>query len=98
MAATVATMRVRFPEFEQTESGLLASKLEEAEARTNRTLYGEGRADTAVLLLAAHLVAMSPYGEALRLNPKQEPDGACSLYERTLVRMQREVPVVPRLS
>ena len=55
-----------YPEFAETDVGLVNKKLDEAKSRISKeawgTIYNEG-----VFALTAHLLAISPEGENLRL-------------------------------
>ena len=94
MAVDVIRFRARFPEFRGQDSAIIAACLDDAAARIHADRYGE-QADTAVLYLAAHLLATSPYGEFARLDPKKEPDGALTVYERELRRIREQLLVLP---
>lgn len=64
-----------YPEFAQTDSGLLARSLAEAEVETSPDLLGDKR-DTVVALRCAARLAESPQGRAARLS-----DAKGSIYQ-----------------
>lgn len=94
MALDVLAFRERFPEFRSQDSALIASCIEEASARLDASYFGT-RIDSAVGQLAAHLIAVSPFGEFARLDPRKEPDGCLTIYDRELKRMRCELLVLP---
>ncbi len=77
-----------FPEFARVGTDLLAAKLADAERLTALDYPAELRA-VRVKYLAAELLVLSPAGEFARLDPSKEPDGACSLYERQRLQIDR---------
>jgi hypothetical protein len=70
MAVTVSRFKKAFPEFEKTQETLCLQKLDAAGRRIAATIWGDKAAD-GQMLLAAHLLAISPQGEKLRFNKKQ---------------------------
>lgn len=58
--------RSLFPEFQKTPDDLVQSRLDQAAARLDPGVWGS-RFDQAHGLLAAHLLAVSPFGQAARL-------------------------------
>lgn len=79
MATTVDQMRTLFPEFRNTPSDVIQGALSEALHQVSQETFGSAY-DRAVQLKAAHILAMSPNGEALRLKPKADPHGHGSIY------------------
>ena len=90
MAVSVEQLRSEFPEFANTNSGLLAGKIADATAMLSAAAFGELH-DQAVKYMAVHLVALSPGGEFARLDPNEEADGARTLYERHYMAIARGV-------
>ena len=90
MAVSVEQLRGEFPEFVNTNEGLLTGKIADATAMLNASAFGEMH-DQAVKYMAAHLVALSPGGEFARLDPNAEEDGARTLYERQYMAIARGV-------
>lgn len=90
MAVTVQQLRDEFPEFVNTNQGLVAGKIADATAMLNASAFGEMH-DQAVKYMAAHLVALSPNGEFGRLDANEEEDGARTLYERQYMAIARGV-------
>lgn len=64
-----------FPELAPAGNTLIGSKLATALTQVDYSVYGDASGDQAVLYLAAHLIALSPYGRAARLVNK---DGSTS--------------------
>lgn len=87
MAVTVDDIRAR-KEFASTDAALIEQSIIDAEAQVNSVAYGDN-GDLAVKYMAMHLVAMAPFGQNLRLDPKKEPDGAMTLYQRLLNGLQK---------
>lgn len=87
MAVSLATFRTRYPEFSRAPDELVERKLEDAEQIVDRDIYGDEKADVAVLTYAAHLVASSPYGQHARLATR---DGR-SVYLRNYEKLSRTV-------
>ena len=77
----------RFPEFRETPPELVQWKLNEAERRTPASIWGHEAARDAQGYLAAHLLAISPYGRDARL---QNDDGSTT-YGTTRDRMELEL-------
>lgn len=80
MAVSAAQFLVEFPEFGPTNTqrpGLIEAKLEHASRFVSARLWGT-RYDRGVYLKAAHLLAMTPYGENARLH-KTSPETVYSV-------------------
>ncbi len=80
MTVSAATFLVEFPEFGPTNTqrpGLIEAKLAHAQRFVSTRLWGD-RYDRAVYLKAAHLLAMSPFGENARLS-KTSPETVYSV-------------------
>ncbi len=71
-----------YPEFATAPSALVAAKLADAEKRTSLDIFGDAR-DLRVGLLAARLLALSPFGRDMRL---VETDGK-TVYDDDIARM-----------
>jgi hypothetical protein len=65
VSLTLAAFRVEYPEFVATADATVEAKLAAALARTDADAFGDD-ADAAQGLLAAHLLASSPYGQTSR--------------------------------
>lgn len=97
MAVTADIIRDQFPELAKAAPELIESKLADAEALTAATISPDPAfRDQVVKYLTAHLIALSPRGEFARLDPKKEPSGASTIYERHLIWLRQTVsgPVV----
>ncbi len=88
MAVTVQRFQKAFPEFKGTEYQLVQQKLNHAILRLNATVFGTFL-DDAVMLLTAHLLAISPMGEKVRLNK----DMSDTIYNRELKQIKKEVTI-----
>lgn len=66
MTVSVDRFRLAYPEFRDTDAALIDQKIGAASVRTSAVSLGECY-DQAVMLLTAHLLAMSPDGEQVRL-------------------------------
>lgn len=86
MAASAATFLVRFPEFARADADLVEAKLEEAARRVDASVWG-AKADDGTYYLAAHLLAVSPFG----MNARLASDRGSSTYLEEYRRMQRAV-------
>ena len=86
--ATVAAWKAYFlavhPEFAAAPETVVTVALVEALTRTPEDIWGEHHAH-GVFALAAHLIAMSPGGEAMRLS------GETTIYEKERKRLNRIV-------
>lgn len=92
---TPASFVQEFPEFFnalEKYPGLVDAKLAEATRRVAPKVWKE-KTDDGVKYLAAHLLALSPYGQGARLVAK---DGG-TVYGETYERIKREVAAGPRL-
>lgn len=68
MAVTAAEFKVRFSEFSEVASTDIDPKLADAKAFLDEAAWGTtDRYERAVYYLAAHLLAISPYGQQLQL-------------------------------
>lgn len=63
---TLEQFRLRFPVFAEVEDEYIEAHLEAAELRTPVDIWGAKQAD-GIGYLAAHLMALSPWGEAGKL-------------------------------
>ena len=88
MAVDVATLVSEFPEFSSAataQPAMVARALRLAQSLVDARQYGSAYQD-AVFLLTADALAMSPYGESLRINVDGEPT---SVYRLQYERLQR---------
>ncbi len=69
MAVSVESFLVSHPEFTPAGAELIQAKLDEAALEVDVALWGV-RADTGIKLTAAHLLAVSPFGQQARLVAK----------------------------
>ena len=74
------TFKARFPEFARLPDVTLNDVIARATARTNATVMGD-QADEAIGYMAAHLLALSPYGQQARLS---EPGKTTTYYQHWL--------------
>ena len=93
MAMSRATFRVEYPEFVAVSDALVDAKLAAALARTDTTAFGDD-ADAAQGLLAAHLLAIAPFGQTAR---QEGNDKAKSSYLEEWQRLARARFGGPRL-
>lgn len=72
MAVEIAAFRDggRFPEFFRAPDGLVQAAIDEAALEVDADVWGD-KADTGIGLLAAHKLAVSPFGQAARLASEQ---------------------------
>jgi hypothetical protein len=82
---TLASFLVSFPEFSATDAPLLTAKLAEAEAQIDPLVWGS-RSTAGHGYLTAHLLAMSPFGNAAKLVDKKS-----TTYETHYLRLVRIV-------
>ncbi len=64
---TVQRFRKAYPEFKETAEALVQQKLDHADERINDSVFGDNVSIRATMLLAAHLLAISPSGEQARI-------------------------------
>ena len=86
MTWTVPAFKGEFPEFAETGDPIVAAALVRAEQRVDPSVWGE-KADQGVAYLAAHLLAIAPYGQNARLAAAT----GTTLYNEEFRRLQREV-------
>jgi len=87
-----AAFLVSFPEFAKASPELVDAKLAEAARRIAPDVWKE-KTDDGIGYLAAHLLAVSPFGQQARLVAK---DGG-TVYEETYKQIKREVASGPRV-
>ena len=80
----VALLRATFAEFADAPSALVTARVQEALTRTPEDVWGDDHA-IGVLYLAAHLLALSPGGEKMRI------DNVTTIYGNTRRSMARAV-------
>lgn len=89
MAVSVASLKERYSEFEPTADALVTRVIAEATRRTS-TSFGASY-DDAVMLRAAHLLAISPQGMNARLETKPGDNPLmASTYGQELLQLLRE--------
>lgn len=81
MAVSAAQLKARFPEFAKTEDSHVTEAIADAAARTDVNVWGD-RYDVAVRQLAAHLLAISPWGQQAKLSAKDGSSTYLVEYER----------------
>jgi len=74
MAVTVASLQLRMSEFSATPDAVVQAAIDDATTEVDARVFGE-KTDQAVTLLAAHKLAMSPFGQQARLAPKEQGKG-----------------------
>lgn len=85
MTWTATTFKARFEEFTPQSDTLVETVLAEAALECDERIFGESL-DHAVGLLAAHKLAVSPFGQSARLVAK---DGSTT-YEREFQKLSRK--------
>ena len=65
----VPTFIVQFPEFNQTDAGIVGAALARASRWVDPTIWGTV-ADDGIAYLAAHFLSSSPFGSNTKLAPK----------------------------
>jgi len=80
MAVSVESFLESHPEFTPAGASLIGEKLAEAALEVDVALWGV-RADTGIKLTAAHLLAVSPFGQQARLVSK---DGSTTYSTRLI--------------
>jgi hypothetical protein len=78
MAHDLATFRVRFPEFVGASDGFVQAYLDQATLRCGSAVWGS-KLDDGIMYLAAHLMAVSPWGNSAKLVSSPDDKG----YQRT---------------
>jgi hypothetical protein len=78
MAHDLATFRISFPEFAGADDPFVQAWLDRAEARCGVARWGAKR-DDGIFFLAAHLMAVSPWGNSAKLITSPKEKG----YQRT---------------
>ena len=94
MTVTVEEFIAHFPEFDECEVPFLQSYLDDANARIDRSVWGEPKGDIGQKYLTAHMLALSPFGQQARLVAK---GASTSTYEKHYTRLMREVAGGPRI-
>lgn len=79
--ATLADFRENFPEMDKATDALVQAKLDQAIRRLDASVWGDTLAD-GQLYLAAHLVAISPFGRNAKLVAKDGSTIYGEIYER----------------
>jgi len=90
MTVTVDQIKAEFPEFVNTDAGLIGFCIDDAMRLVDQSAFGV-RYDDAIKYLACHLVALRPHGEPARLVESQEGTGASTTYERQYELIKRTV-------
>ena len=68
MTVTRDSLVVAYPEFGNAPTAMVDAQIANATLCNDSDVYGD-RYDLAVLLMACHLIAVSPWGEKLKLSP-----------------------------
>lgn len=74
MTVTAASLKAQRPEFAPTDDAVVLAAIADADTEVDARVFGE-KAGQAVSLLAAHKLALSPFGTQARLDPKAQGDG-----------------------
>jgi hypothetical protein len=74
VAVTIASLRAAREEFTNSPDAAVQAAIDDAVTEVDERVFGE-KADQAVSLLAAHKLAISPFGTQARLNPKAQGGG-----------------------
>jgi hypothetical protein len=82
MAADLPAFRARFPEFNNTGDAYITTQLADAAIQVDVSVFGQAKADLATLYLAAHTLALSPFGNSAKLVSKV-PVGKNVFYSTT---------------
>ena len=88
MAVTVEEFINHFAEFDECPVDFIQSYLDDANARIDRGEWGETKGDIGQKYLAAHMLALSPFGQQARLVAK---GAMTTTYEAHYKRLLREV-------
>lgn len=86
MAVNATSFKAAFPEFVNTDNDLITSRITMAQVQVNSTVWGDSY-DTGIMLMTAHLLAVSPMGEPARLSD----NSMSTIYLRTFDKMMRQV-------
>ena len=70
MAVTVDSFLTHHPEFRPAEVSLIQAKISDAVLRVDASIWGT-KTDNGVRLLAAHTLALSPFGQNAKLVSKE---------------------------
>jgi hypothetical protein len=87
VAVTVDSFKQTFDEFRKADNALVEAKLKLARLRVAASVWG-AKADGGVLYLTAHLLALAPAGQNLKLKPET---AAKTVYLIEFDRMKLEV-------
>ena len=71
MALSLSTFRARFPEFQSQPDATLQDAINRGAAQSDSTIFGD-LVDEATGYLAAHFLALSPFGQQARLSGPTE--------------------------
>lgn len=74
------TFKARFPEFGRLPDPVIQDAINRATLRTNATVMGD-QTDEAIGYMAAHLLALSPFGQQARMS---EPGKMTTYYQHWL--------------
>ncbi len=80
---TAAEFKVLFPEFAQTSTALVESRLAWAETRTPSDVWGEAQ-EQGIGFLAAHLLALAPQAKDMRAGEEK----GVTMYSRERERLE----------
>ncbi len=87
MAVTVQRFKNTFSEFRKTDDAEVQAKLDLARLQVEPSVWGL-KTDLGVLYLTAHMVALAPAGQNLKLKPE---NAAKTVYWQTFTAVKRQV-------
>lgn len=94
MAVTPTSLRTAFPEFVSASDAIVGAKIAEATLRVDIGIYDANKVDLVTSYLAAHLLALSPFGRTAKL----VSDDGSTEYGATYDRMKNAAAVGPRVT
>lgn len=86
---TYATFIAERPEFDQVSQTIIEATITQAENLVGETAYGDAY-ETALSLMTAHLLALAPFGEPMRLEIDGQPTSTY-LIQLNMIKRQRPV-------
>lgn len=93
MSVTVSSLTTRYPEFAAAKPAQVQACIDDAMTQVNASAWGD-RYDRAVSLLAAHFLALSPFGLGLQLGVRRDPerndttDNGSTVYEQQYLELR----------
>ena len=85
MAVTLASLRAAHPEFVDLPDGVAQDAIDQATRRHDTEVWGD-IVDDGILLLACHLIAISPFGAQAQLVIQRDGDSIYGVLWRELCR------------